>query len=243
MTVLDTRSTVSQFVLERPDRSRVFDRLGIDYCCGGRKPLAEACAERKIDPQAVLSAIEEDDRLAGGEGCGEDWTKATLAGLCDHVEATHHTYLKEELPRLAAMVQKVARVHGERHPEMVKVAAVFQPFVADMMQHMMKEEQILFPMIRHLESSSGPLCFHCGSVNNPIRVMVHEHDNAGHDLSQMRELTGGYVPPADACNTFRATLAALDRLEKDMHQHVHKENNILFPRAAELEASRQGASR
>jgi regulator of cell morphogenesis and NO signaling len=158
-----------------------------------------------------------------------------MTELADHIEQTHHAYLREELPRLTGLVGKIREVHGERHPKLVEVQRVFLGLRDELMMHMMKEEQVLFPMIRQMEASDNEPSFDCGSVDNPIRVMEHEHDNAGNALARLNELTGGYLPPADACNTYRATLSGLQELELDLHLHIHKENNILFPRASERE--------
>ena len=166
------------------------------------------------------------------------WGDATLTELADHIEATHHAYLKEELPRLEFMVHKVTNRHGEHRPALVQMAQVFDAFKAELESHMMKEEQILFPLCRQLEHASGPQHFHCGSVQNPIRVMIQEHDDAGEALRRMRELTDDYSVPMDACGTYRALFDSLKQLEQDMHRHVHKENSILFPKAVEAEAKR-----
>lgn len=233
MTAMNTNVTVGALVAERPARARVFERLGIDYCCGGRKPLAEVCAQRGLDAKALLAELTLDTEPAdAGE---RDWSDAPLAVLCDHIEATHHAYLRFELPRLGAMTRKVATVHGEREPHLRELAGLFGAFHAELDAHMAKEEQVLFPIIRKLEEAHSLPSFHCGSVANPIRMMEHEHDNAGDALARMRALTRDYTPPPEACNTYRAMLDGLQELEKDMHQHVHKENNILFPRAAERE--------
>jgi regulator of cell morphogenesis and NO signaling len=231
-------ATVGQLVAERPARARVFERFGIDYCCGGKKPLTQACHEKGVDVNAVMQELSQADARPSAEE--RDWSKASLTELADHIEATHHQYLKAELPRLASLTQKVASVHGQRHPELIEVFQIFAEFKQELDAHLMKEEQILFPMIRQLEASAEPVQFHCGSIQNPIRVMVMEHDSAGDALQRMRELTQDYAVPADACNTYRAMLDALTQLEADMHQHVHKENNILFPRAVEAEVRRGG---
>jgi regulator of cell morphogenesis and NO signaling len=160
----------------------------------------------------------------------------TLTELADHIEATHHAYLKEELPRLDSMTEKVARVHGEHEPRLAQTRQAFLALKAELEPHMMKEERILFPIIRQLEQADGPLQFHCGSVANPIRQMEHEHDQAGNALAILSESTDRYTPPDWACNTYRAMLDSLARLESDMHQHVHKENNVLFPKAIRMEA-------
>lgn len=155
-----------------------------------------------------------------------------------HIESTHHTYLKTELPRLDLMTEKVARVHGDKDSRLHRVRDAFVALRSELEPHMMKEERILFPIIRSLEASSNRQEFHCGSVANPIRQMESEHDHAGNALSVLNESTDGYTPPDWACNTYRAMLDALKRLESNMHQHVHKENNVLFPKAIQLEQSK-----
>lgn len=223
-----TEATVGELVVERPARARVFEKLGIDYCCGGKKPLSQACQEKGLSVEQVVAELDQDQTAKEGE---RNWANASMTDLCDHIESTHHAYLKQELPRLEFLTGKVASVHGDRHPELLEVRDIFLALKAEMDGHMMKEERILFPMCRQLDKADGPMAFHCGSIANPISVMIAEHDNAGEALEQFRKLTGGYTPPADACNTFRATYDALRQLEEDMHQHVHKENNILFPKA------------
>lgn len=234
MTALDTRITVGQLVAERPSRSRVFQQLGIDFCCGGKKPLEEACRDQGIDPQTVLKMLlaSEQPDAAGAV----DPANLSLAQLCDHIEQSHHAYLRQELPRLQAMIAKVAAVHGDRHPWMYDVVTVFNPFMREMESHMVKEEQVLFPMIRALEAGESNVADHCGgTIANPVRMMEHEHDDAGEALRRLRKLTDDYTPPIGACMTFRAMLDGLRDLEEDMHQHVHKENNVLFPRAVAFE--------
>jgi len=230
--------TVGQLVAERPSRARVFEKLGIDYCCGGKKPLGEACRDKKLEPVQVIAAIRAADEQAAPEE--KNWLSASLTELADHIEETHHAYLKAELPRLEFMTRKVAAVHGPQHPELVELQQVFAGFKATLESHMMKEERILFPLCRQLdaaeEEGGRPGAFHCGSINNPIRVMVMEHEHAGDALGRMRELTNGFTAPEDACNTFKAMLAGLAEVEADMHRHVHKENEILFPKAVEAEA-------
>lgn len=241
MSVLDINTTVGQLVTERPGRARVFEQFGIDYCCGGKKPLAEVCATRGLDPQAVMDALIAHEQQTGPEE--RDWSQASLTELCDHIENTHHAYLKAEVPRLSAMVNRIAAVHGDHEPHLHQLADVFEGFRREIESHMEKEEQVLFPIIRRLEEAEqAGSCpsFHCGSINNPIAVMEHEHDSAGDALARMRALTHDYTPPSHACNTYRATLDGLSVLEHDMHRHVHKENSILFPRASALEAKLAG---
>lgn len=234
MSAFTLDQTVGELVREHPARSRIFERLGIDYCCGGKKSLAEVCAAKKLDPQTVIRTLQavEAER---GYVAGEDPAAMTLTELADHIEATHHAYLKTELPRLHQIINKVATVHGGAHPELAQVLAVFNVLQDEMIQHMAKEERILFPIIRQLEAAKGPSAFHCGSISNPIGVMEREHESAGDALRRIRSLTADYAVPESACNTYRVMLDSLARLEADMHQHVHKENNILFPAAIALE--------
>jgi regulator of cell morphogenesis and NO signaling len=223
--------SVGELVAERPGRSRVFEELGIDYCCGGKLSLAEACARRGLQPDAVRRSLDEADT----EGVSDetDWRAARLGILCSHIVTTHHEFLRRELPRLRGLLGKLARVHGERHPELRQVLAVFEPFANDLTEHMAREEQILFPLITWIASGDVPPT---PFVLQPIAAMESEHDGAGRALSEMRRLTSGYAVPADGCNTYRAAMDGLAALEADMHEHVHKENNILFPRAARLVA-------
>jgi regulator of cell morphogenesis and NO signaling len=235
MSNVNGESLIGQLVAERPARARIFENLGIDYCCGGGQPLAQACVAKKLELTSVLAVLRALDELPTTDE--RDWTRASLSELCDHIEQTHHAYLKQELPRLERCLAKIAAKHGPRDPRLVELLQVFLGFRAELEQHALKEERILFPLIRRLEAGDDPSGFHCGSVNNPIRVMVMEHDHAGAALARMRELTSGYQPPPDACNTYRGAMDALAELERDMHRHVHKENSILFPRAAEAEAA------
>jgi len=240
MSAINVETTVGELVVERPARARVLEQWGIDYCCGGKRPLREACQAKGLDPATIARVLEAQDQ-AGPSQQAVDVAEMSLTELADHIEQTHHAYLRGELPRLAQIVQRVADVHGDRRPELRQVASIFHAFRQELMDHMGKEEQVLFPLVRQLEAAGEPQAFHCGSLANPIRVMEMEHDNAGNALEQMHELTDGYQPPADACNTYRVMLDALHHLEKDMHQHVHKENNALFPRALQYEASLQKA--
>ena len=230
--------TVGQLVVERPARARVFERLGIDYCCGGRLPLSEACAKRGLDAAMVLEELRADDASAA-PAAERDWAAATAAELADNIEATHHAYLKRELPRLIALTRRVAEVHSGHRPSLIELRDVFDKFAHELVSHMTKEERILFPWIRLLESGGDNAP---AGVSRPVRQMIREHDDAGADLARRSELTDGFTPPPDACNTYRAMLDGLKHLEADMHTHVHKENNILFPKAERLERERHGAA-
>lgn len=229
--------TVGEMVVEQPSRARVFEQFGIDYCCGGKIPLAQACAARGIELEAVLEALQKSQshELSQSSEAQKDWSQESMTSLVDHIVSTHHAYLREEFPRLTKMTERVAQVHGERRAELPKVRDVFAALRDELDQHMQKEEMILFPMIKQLDSGEAAAASHCGSIGNPIRMMEHEHDSAGDALGTLRELTAGFAPPDDACNTYRVMLDSLAKLEADLHQHIHKENNILFPRAIAAE--------
>ena len=234
-----TQTTVRDIALEQPSSIRVFERFGIDYCCGGRKPLAEACEERSIEPENVLAAIEE--AAATGSGQTRDWAQASLESICNHIVETHHTYVRAELPRLEAFAMKVVSRHGEKRPELGQIQQLVASLGEELLQHLNKEEVVLFPYITKLERNMvtcGPRPLGCfGAVRNPIRMMMAEHDSAGDAFVRMRVLSGNFTPPEWACPTYRGFYQALSEFEKDLHEHVHLENNILFPRAIELDES------
>lgn len=237
---IDIQRTVGQLVTERPARSRVFETLQIDYCCGGKRPLAEACAKRGIDTADVIDLLRQADAAADEDSDGVvDPDSLSLTDLADHIEQVHHDYLRTELPRLDAMTERVHRVHGEKEPRLGDVRRAFCALRDELTSHMMKEEQILFPVVRQLEQSDGPVSFHCGTIAAPIRQMESEHEHAGDALATIRTATEDFEPPEWACNTYRAMLDGLHQLERDMHVHIHKENNVLFPKALELERQLQ----
>ena len=240
MDVMDQQSAVGQWVRQRPSRSRVFDRFGIDFCCGGKISLQTACQRKGVDINEVLQALSDEQANTDSQGL-VDADAMTLSELCDHIEATHHAYLREELPRLDRMTEKVARVHGDKQPKLIAIREAFVALRGELEPHMMKEERVLFPMVRQLEASSQAPGFHCGSIGNPIRQMELEHDNAGEALARIREAADDFVAPDWACNTYRAMLNGLQELEQDMHQHIHKENNVLFPKASALETQAAGS--
>lgn len=234
---------IGQLVAEHPERACVFEQYDLDYCCGGKKPLQEACAQKGVSIDEVLEKLDATDNNAPS-GEEPDWTKSSLKELTEHIVACYHRPLREELPRVSQLAEKVARVHGGNHPEMIELAKVFKQFREQLELHMQKEELILFPGISGIEAGGSPRSFGCGGgVEHPIEMMMHEHDDAGEALAAMRRLTNEYIPPADACNTFKVLLHSLAKLELDMHQHVHKENNILFPRTLRLAKSAVEAAR
>ena len=227
---IDAKQTVGQLVAEQPDRSRVFEQLNIDYCCGGKVTLDRACQKRSLDVESVVKELRSCDQQASPTHQGTA-NEMGLGELADHIESTHHAYLRIELPRLDALTEKVARVHGDREPKLRQIRETFLELRAELEPHMRKEEQILFPMIRNLEAASAAAVAGGGALANPVAQMELEHDDAGAALARLRELTDDFQPPDWACNTYRVLFDALQQLEADMHQHVHKENNILFRKA------------
>lgn len=228
MATLTPQAIVGQLVNERASRAKVFERFGIDYCCGGKLSIADACGKKGVDPTAVLAALDAVDAALGTVTDERDWTQAPIDTLITHILDTHHAYLRDALPRLGFLVEKVARVHGEGHPELTEVAATYRRFHEDMVAHMAKEETVLFPLTRALIQAHEAGC--TPPLQAPLQVMEAEHEQAGRDLEALNTLTGGYVPPEGACNSYRAMLDGLRELEQDTHRHVHLENNVLFPR-------------
>lgn len=229
----DISMMVGDIVTRQPRLSRVFEQVGIDYCCGGKVSLAEACDRRSVNAEDVVKMLESESENSDGRNA-VDPAAMTLTELVDHIERAHHAYVKSESPRLRAMAEKVASVHGAHDERLAIVRDTFVGLADEMSSHMMKEELILFPLIRRLASGAETTFGHCGSVAGPINQMEAEHADAGVALARLHSLTDAYTPPEWACNTYRALLDGLRQFELDLHQHVHKENNVLFPRALDL---------
>ena len=228
-------STVGDIVAAQPLLARVFEGVGIDYCCGGKQTLQQACARRGLDAPTFALTLAAAAEVSGAAAPAVDPARMSLTALADHIEATHHAYVKSELPALVEKADRVVEKHTWRDTRLPEVGATVQALRDEMFSHMMKEEQILFPIVRALEHGAAHAASHCGSIANPIRVMEAEHESAGGAIARLRELTDGFAPKPDDCNTHRALLAGLAQFEADLHQHVHKENNVLFPRAIALE--------
>lgn len=232
----DATKTVREFAVEVPQAIRLFEKLGIDYCCGGGKPLTEACAKAQIPVDDVLRQLRENEKQTLAE---TDWSKASLGEVMDYIVAKHHTYVKQELPRLEQLLNKVTGKHSEKHPELNDVKQIFLGLRDELTSHLMKEEGVLFPYVRALEESMQGAgrphasCF--GSVRNPIHMMELEHDSAGEAVRELRRITDGYLSPEEGCFSYQALYKGLAEFEADLHQHIHMENNILHPRAIELE--------
>lgn len=218
---LTTERKIGELAAEFPLSTRVFARHGIDFCCGGGRPLDAVCREKGLDPESVLGEIRTE--VDGPVAATENWTQAPLDALIDHILAVYHRPLDAEFPRLEAMARKVFAVHGEKDPERLgELLKVYVELKEELEAHFLKEEEILFPMIR---AGRGAM------AGGPISVMHMEHDAAGEALRRLRELTDDYRVPAEACNTWRALWHGLAALEESLHQHIHLENNVLFPRA------------
>jgi len=225
-----TDRTVGELVAERPGRSRIFQSFQIDFCCQGSRTLGEACERKGVALESVIEQIEAEQAVR--EETGENPARLAPAELIAYIVAKHHGFLRRELPRLHAMALRVAQVHGAHTPSLVEVHEVFTGLFQELDSHMAKEERILFPAILAMgKGGQAPL-----PLDGPIACMMHEHDDAGEALRRLRELTGGYQPPADACNTYRALFDGLEDLEEDLHHHIHLENSVLFPAAERMAA-------
>ena len=238
---IDGQQTVRELALNIPAATRVFERLGIDYCCGGGKSLEQACGAANLQPQKVIDLLSA-AKLAAEVRQGPeaiDWATAPLADLIHHINNTHHAYTRDEIVRLGPLFEKVCRVHGDQHPELDEIHDKFESLARELTTHMMKEEFVLFPYIERLEKALiggepvAPAPF--GTVQNPVAMMQHEHTEAANLLRGMRSLSDGYKPPAQACTSYQTLYAALAEFERDLHQHIHLENNILFLRAITME--------
>jgi regulator of cell morphogenesis and NO signaling len=235
--MINSEMTVRDVALQVPESTRLFESLKIDYCCGGNQPLGQACASAGVDVDNVM------EMLTGVGQSNEagvvDFQNASLPELITHILDTHHVFTKSEMERLEALADKVLNAHGGNHPELVHLDELLTRLCADLRPHMFKEEQVLFPYIMAMAAAAGqnrPAPFApFGTVKNPVRMMMMEHDTAGQILGELRALTSDYKVPADACISYQTLYQALENFEKDLHQHIHLENNILFPRALELE--------
>ena len=227
--------TVGDIVATDFRAARVFERFGIDFCCGGRQSLAEACRAAAVDPQSVVRELEALPPLENEDDDASSWP---LDRLIDHIERTHHVYVRAALPRIREHLRRLVEVHGTRHSELSLVAERFDRLNHDLTRHLLKEEQVLFPYVRELvvhAESDDRLVSPFGTIENPIQMMEREHSSAGDDLGTIRKLTHGYATPSDGCATYSVCMAELQEFEQDLHRHVHLENNILFPKAIALE--------
>ena len=228
---------IGQIVAEDYRAAQIFKNHKIDFCCQGNRSIQEAAEKKKIDAQVLINEIE---AIQQGENDDTiDFKSWPLDLLADYIEKKHHRYVEEKIPILKPYLEKLCRVHGERHPELLEITAHFNKSAGELASHMKKEEIILFPAVRKMvqakQTGTKLERPRFGSVKNPIQMMMMEHENEGERFRLIDELSNNYTPPEDACNTYRVTFALLQEFENDLHRHIHLENNILFPKAAELE--------
>lgn len=236
MTTITENSTVGEVASSFPTSIPLFQQAGIDFCCGGNKTLADVCRDKGLSVEGLIAGVAQAQQPAENTG-NRDWSSATLSELIDHILAKHHAYLRNEWPRLSSMLAKVIEAHGKNHGESLQpLGRFYSGLRRELEEHMWKEENILFPLIRQMEQavnrSSGVMPGM--PVGGPIQMMEHEHESAGNALREMRKATEDYRLPDDACATYKALFDGLKAMEADLHQHIHLENNILFPRSLAL---------
>lgn len=229
--------SLAQIVNSNHKAASVFEKYHLDFCCKGKRSLEQACIEQELAVSQITGELE---NIFGNESNTStiDFDKMNLTQLCDYILLTHHAYVKHEMPQIYAYLEKVSSKHGERHPELYKIFQTFAAVKEEMEGHMNKEELLLFPRIKELQKiaadENGNLQLNITYVQSPITVMEQEHEHAGTLLNDIRTLSNDYTPPQDACTTYRLCFAALKAFELDLHQHVHLENNILFPKAIRM---------
>jgi regulator of cell morphogenesis and NO signaling len=235
---MEITETVGLHAAAYPSSKRVFEKLGIDYCCGGKISIQDACDKTGVNIDDLAELLRMAEHLSS-ETAEPDFPGMSLAALADHIVRKHHVFTRDENERITALLEKVCGVHGQNHPELHEVRVIFGMLRLELENHMLKEERMLFPYIALMESSLDfgltlpPAPF--GTTRNPVSVMLSEHDAAAEQLLEIRRLTDDFDTPADACVTYRTLYEALEGLDKDLHQHIHLENNILFPKAIEME--------
>lgn len=214
----------------------VFDQYNLDFCCKGSRSIEEACLQAGINPAEVIQALEQ---IHHSEKTNIDFNSWPLDLLADYIEKKHHRYVSDQIPVLQRYLDKINTVHGQKHSELAEIKKLFSESAGELTVHMKKEELLLFPFIRKMVharqagTTSPPAPF--GSVQNPVLMMIHDHDMEGDRFRKIAQLSNNYTPPADGCTTYQATLALLKEFEQDLHVHIHLENNILFPKAIALE--------
>jgi regulator of cell morphogenesis and NO signaling len=229
--------TIGEYVAKDFRTAALFSKYGIDFCCNGNRSIEEACQKKAVTADILLQEIE--TVLSSKSDSGIDYNAWPIDLLADYIEKKHHRYVSEKTPVLLQFLDKLSRVHGAKHPELLLINELFKGCAGELAQHMKKEELILFPFIKKLVHAtlSDELIElpHFETIQNPIAMMMHEHDAEGVRFRKIAELSNNYTPPADGCNTYKVTFAMLEEFEQDLHKHIHLENNILFPKAAKLE--------
>jgi regulator of cell morphogenesis and NO signaling len=237
--VNESMTTVGEIVAADFRTAAVFEAFGIDFCCGGQQPFDVACRTASADPDLVLRAPEAMRTTGRSDERVTEWP---VDRLIDHIVTVHHKYVRLALPTIGRYLNKLEDVHGTRHPELAEVRTHFERLGHELEHHLQKEEQVLFPYVRALANACGPVPCPFGTVANPIRMMEHEHHDAGDEMRTIRDLTRGYAMPPDGCTTYAVCMAELARFERDLHRHVHLENNVLFPKAIALEMAGPGGA-
>lgn len=236
-----SNKTIREIALESPLTTRVFEEFKIDFCCGGRVPFNEACEKAGVDPAAVQAKLDAIIENKSNGTIEAESLRKSPTEMIEFIVSTHHVFTRSEITRLLPLMDKVASRHGENHPELLLIQDMFRDLAEGLIVHMRKEEAVLFPYIEQVDAAAAgrlpvPLS-HFGSVQNPVRMMMFEHDRDGATLKKLRELSSDYTAPADACPSFKGLYAGLEDLERDLHRHIHLENNVLFPRAVDMETS------
>lgn len=234
--MLTKEKTIGEFVAEDFRAAQVFRKYKIDFCCKGNRTIEEACENKKVEPSQIYQDLENISEVQSG---GIDFNSWPLDLLADYVEKTHHRYVEENSTVLLQYLDKLCKVHGDRHPELFEINSVFTEISGELASHMKKEELILFPFIKKMVNAKTKgedlVTPHFGTVESPVAMMKHEHTVVGDLFAKIEQLTNNYQFPADACGTYQVTYKMLEDFEKDLHTHIHLENNILFPKAIELE--------
>ncbi len=233
-----SQKEIGQYVADDFRTAAIFSKHKIDFCCNGNRTITEACDKKGIDSSQLIEEINQ--VLNSNTGESIDYKSWPIDLLAEYIEKKHHRYVEEKIPVLRQFLDKLCRVHGERHPELFKINELFTASAGELTSHMKREELVLFPFVKRMvkaklenEAVQSP---QFGTVENPIAMMMEEHDNEGQRFRDIAELSDNYNPPSDACNTYKVTYAMLEEFEKDLHLHIHLENNILFPEAIKLEA-------
>ena len=239
MTDIDRQTPVRDIVVKQPRTRRLLEQRGIDYCCNGQMPLGQAAERAGVDAGALITELREAIESPPERDDERDWSGAPLADLADHIVETHHAFMRRQMPRIDRLLTTVTAAHPPHARMLMALRGTFDRLRTEIDEHLMKEEMVLFPYVRQLDAMTSDQApfepMHCGTVANPIRQMEHEHDAAGEALAELRSLTAGYTLPDDACPTFEELYQSLQELEADLHEHIHLENNVLFPRALEAE--------
>jgi|SRR5690606_35694759 len=236
--IIEKEKTIGQIVADDYRTAAIFKSFGIDFCCKGNRTISEVCNQKNISAETLREALEK--TIAQERYGSPNFVNWALDLLVDYIEKKHHRYVREKIPELNAYLEKLCKVHGKTHPELFEIKELFKASANELFSHMHKEERILFPAIRAMSEAemNGRLNIQrppFGTVGNPINMMMLEHETEGERFRRIAALTDGYSPPADACTTYRVTFELLEEFEEDLHQHIHLENNILFPKAILLE--------